>query len=45
MYLGKRYRDKALLSSRAQFFIRLHHLLIVGIVGWVGYLFAVKELF
>ena len=45
MYLGKRHRDRELLSSRTHLFIRLHHLLVLGIAAWVGYLFAVKELF
>lgn len=44
MYLGIRHRDKELLSTRTHLFIRLHHLLVLGLVAWVGYLFVIKEL-
>lgn len=44
MYLGKRHSDKELLSTRTHVFIRLHHLLVLGVAAWVGYLFVVKEL-
>ena len=44
MYPGKHQRDRELLSNRTHVLIRLHHLLVLGIAAWVGYLFVVKEL-
>lgn len=36
--------DRSTLSLRSRIFIRIHHLAVVGLVAWVGYLFAVREL-
>lgn len=33
-------RDKRSLSLRFRLFIRLHHLAVVSLIAWIGYLFT-----
>lgn len=37
-------RDKLTLSRRSRIFIRIHHLAVIGLIAWVAYLFAMREL-
>ena len=37
-------RDKNALSRRSRAFIRIHHLAVLGLMAWIGYLFAMREL-
>jgi hypothetical protein len=36
--------EKVSLSRRTRLFIRIHHLAVVGLIAWIGYLFAAQEL-
>ena len=36
--------DRQLLGIRSRLFIRMHHTALIGLVGWVGYLFVMREL-
>lgn len=43
--LYSRYRDnQAGLSRRSRLFIRFHHLAVLALIGWIGYLFTLREL-
>ena len=37
-------KDRDTLSLRSRIFIRIHHLAVVGLIAWIGYLFALREL-
>lgn len=37
-------RDRHLLGIRSRLFIRMHHTAIIGLLGWIGYLFVIREL-
>lgn len=45
MLFSIRHNDKLALSRRSRIFIRIHHLAVVGLIAWIGYLFALRELF
>ena len=32
------------LSRRSRLFIRIHHIAVAGLIGWIGYLFTLREL-
>jgi hypothetical protein len=36
--------NRETLSRRSRVFIRIHHLAVVGLIAWIGYLFALREL-
>ena len=37
-------RSKLALSRRTRVFIRIHHLAVISLIGWIAYLFAIREL-
>jgi hypothetical protein len=37
-------KDRHLLGIRSRLFIRMHHTALIGLVGWIGYLFVIREL-
>ncbi len=36
--------NRECLSLRSRIFIRIHHLAVIGLIGWIGYLFTLREL-
>jgi len=36
--------NRECLSRRSRVFIRIHHLAVVGLIAWIGYLFTLGEL-
>jgi hypothetical protein len=44
MLFSFRRDNREYLSRRSRVFIRVHHLAVVGLIGWIGYLFALREL-
>ena len=36
--------NRECLSRRSRVFIRIHHLAVAALVGWIGYLFTLREL-
>ena len=37
-------RSKLTFSRRTRVFIRVHHLAVIGLIGWIAYLFTIREL-
>jgi hypothetical protein len=44
MHSTPRPHQKVCLSRRSRLFIRIHHLAVIGLIVWIGYLFAIQEL-
>ena len=44
MHAPPRQQEKVSLSRRSRLFIRIHHLAVLGLIAWIGYLFASQEL-
>lgn len=45
MLFSLKRKDRLTLSRRSRAFIRVHHLAVLGLIVWVGYLFAIREIF
>jgi hypothetical protein len=44
MLFNLRRRDHEFLSRRTRVFIRIHHLAVLGLIGWLAYLFILREI-
>ncbi len=37
-------RSRLTFSRRTRVFIRIHHLAVISLIGWIAYLFTIREL-
>jgi hypothetical protein len=44
MLFSLQSRQKCELSRRSRLFIRIHHLAVISLITWIGYLFTVREI-
>ena len=44
MLFSLKHHNRENLSRRSRVFIRIHHLAVAGLIAWIGYLFALREL-
>ncbi len=42
--LSFHHNDQKLLSRRSRAFIRLNHIAAIGVIGWIAYLWFIREI-